>query len=331
MYKFSIIIPVYNSEKYLDRCILSCINQTYKNFEIILIDDGSSDNSLKICNKYKNIDNRINVIHNKNEGVSIARNIGIENSEGKYIVFVDSDDFIEQDMLEKLENLLNKQKTECIIYNLDNMLKSKAVYGEEINNILIKLIISEVINSPCNKVYIRDIIEKNNIRFEKNVKIGEDLLFNVLYISKIKGFYLLNENFYNYSKENKQSLTLKYNKDKYNELMLVNKKLRGYFKKYNNKKILECEKYLRLKNIFSCFMDLSRDECKYSHNEKIEFVSDVKKENKIIIRRLGLKLYLLSLIYTFLPNDILLEISKIAYTKKHKLRRRKNNEKSNNI
>lgn len=97
--EYSIIIPVYNSEKCLKRCIDSILNQTFVNFELILIDDGSSDDSLNICKKYQSFDSRINVIHKDNGGVSSARNVGLDHSRGKYIVFVDSDDFVDQDML----------------------------------------------------------------------------------------------------------------------------------------------------------------------------------------------------------------------------------------
>ena len=98
-HKISIIVPIYNTEKYLGNCLNSIINQTYKNLEIILINDGSTDNSLSICNNYKNKDNRIKIVNKTHTGVSDTRNIGIKNATGEYIGFVDSDDYIEQDLL----------------------------------------------------------------------------------------------------------------------------------------------------------------------------------------------------------------------------------------
>ena len=95
--KISIIVPIYNVEKYLERCINSLINQTYKNIEIILVNDGSTDNSLIICEKYKNIDSRIILVNKENGGLSDARNVGIDNSSGNYITFIDSDDYIDDD------------------------------------------------------------------------------------------------------------------------------------------------------------------------------------------------------------------------------------------
>ena len=97
----SIIVPVYNVEKYLNRCLDSIINQSFINFELILINDGSTDKSGKICDKYAQIDKRVRVIHKKNEGVSLTRNLGINIAKGDYITFIDSDDWIEQDFLKK--------------------------------------------------------------------------------------------------------------------------------------------------------------------------------------------------------------------------------------
>lgn len=102
MPKISVIVPVYNVEKYLHRCVDSIINQTYKDIEIILVDDGSTDRGGEICDNYAKLDNRIKVIHKKNGGLSDARNIGIENSTGEYISFVDSDDYIHYDMIKRL-------------------------------------------------------------------------------------------------------------------------------------------------------------------------------------------------------------------------------------
>ena len=104
----SIIVPVYNVEKYVEKCINSIINQTYKNLQIILVDDGSKDNSGKICDEFKLKDNRIEVIHKNNGGLSDARNAGLKLAKGDYIGFVDSDDYIEADMYETLYNLIKK-------------------------------------------------------------------------------------------------------------------------------------------------------------------------------------------------------------------------------
>lgn len=135
MEKISIIIPVYNVEEYLEECIKSIIKQTYTNLEIILIDDGSTDESGKICDEYKKKDNRITVIHQQNQGISVARNVGIELSKGEYIQFVDSDDFIKTNMVEDLYNIIKKEDVDlvsCSHYIYTNGNVQEKEYSEKI-------------------------------------------------------------------------------------------------------------------------------------------------------------------------------------------------------
>ena len=110
----SIVVPIYNVEKYLEKCVESILRQTYKNIEIILVDDGSPDLCGEICENYKKIDKRITVIHKKNGGLSDARNYGIKHSNGKYITFIDSDDYVERDYIEYLYNLIKKMIVTCL-------------------------------------------------------------------------------------------------------------------------------------------------------------------------------------------------------------------------
>ena len=118
----SVVVPVYNVEKYIDKCINSIINQTYKNLEIILVDDGSPDNCGKICDEYAKKDNRIKVTHKENGGVSSARNIGIKNATGDWLTFVDADDWIENNFVEQLLKIGNQENAEIVLcgYNRVN-------------------------------------------------------------------------------------------------------------------------------------------------------------------------------------------------------------------
>ena len=113
MERISVIVPVYNVEKYLDKCVQSILNQTYENIELVLVDDGSTDGSSKICDKYGNIDSRVKVIHKENGGLSSARNRGIDEAGGKFITFIDSDDYIHHQMLEILYEGIIKNKSGC--------------------------------------------------------------------------------------------------------------------------------------------------------------------------------------------------------------------------
>ena len=123
----SIIIPVYNVEAYLQKCLDSVISQIYRNIEIILVDDGSTDNSGKICDEYAEKDERINVYHQQNGGVSRARNVGLEVAKGQYISFVDSDDYIDCELLQQVVTKANHQEFDIIIFGY-NEIKTSGIY-----------------------------------------------------------------------------------------------------------------------------------------------------------------------------------------------------------
>lgn len=181
----SIIVPVYNMEKYIDKCINSIINQTYKNIEIIIVDDGSTDKSSKIIDKYKKIDKRIKFYHKKNGGLADARNYGLEKATGEYIGFVDSDDYIENNMYEKLYNNLIKYKADISVVNYNLVYEKDFNYKKNFKEISDKLIIlnkMETIklllddnkfgNYAWNKLYKRELF--NNIKYPVGRKM-EDL------------------------------------------------------------------------------------------------------------------------------------------------------------
>ena len=179
----SIIVPIYKVEKYLNKCIESILNQTYSNLEIILIDDGSPDKSRDICDFYKNKDSRVKVIHKKNEGVSKARNIGLDISKGKYIMFVDSDDYIDKSMVKDLYKLITEQSADVAIggvididenNNQINMSKKKATFTINQLEAIKELLDEKYFNSVCwGKLYKSNLWE--NKRFSKDSKIAEDL------------------------------------------------------------------------------------------------------------------------------------------------------------
>ena len=200
----SIIVPVYNVEQYLPKCLDSIINQTYKNLEIILIDDGSTDKSGKICDKYKNEDKRIKVIHKINTGVSAARNDGIDIAQGTYITFVDSDDWIEEDYINLATACLTKYQPDILINNYKRCNKDNSnsmnmdpifFYSQEA---LFEMVRKKYFNwSPVATFYSTKICK--SIKFDSNINYGEDLLFkynfiknskNILYVPLKKYFYI---------------------------------------------------------------------------------------------------------------------------------------------
>ena len=199
----SVVIPVYNVEQYLPKCIESIMNQTYKNLEIILVNDGSTDGSQKICEEYKSIDNRIKIINKENGGLSDARNVGIDNSSGNYITFIDSDDYIDDDYVYTLYKSL-------ISYNADMSIAShKIIYPKRIidkatdekfcansKKVLEKILYDEGIDlSAWGKLYKKILF--NNIKFPKG-RLFEDSATTYRLIDESKKIAVNSKSVYNY-------------------------------------------------------------------------------------------------------------------------------------
>lgn len=205
MNKISIIIPVYNAEKYIEKCILSLIIQTYKEIEIILINDGSTDNSLKICKKFEQIDDRIKVYSKDNGGVSSARNLGISKANGKYICFVDSDDIVDVDFCEILITNLENSNSDlsCCGYKIIKNNKEEKI-NKKVKKVkyVIESKYMELLKNYkgflCNKLYKKEIIDKNNLKLNESISMCEDLLFNFQYLDKCRKIVCSNEKKYNY-------------------------------------------------------------------------------------------------------------------------------------
>lgn len=194
MKKVSIIIPVYNSEKYISKCLDSVLNQTYKNIEILVINDGSKDNSINILKEYEKKDKRIILIDKENEGVSKTRNLGINKASGEFIMFIDNDDYIDKDYI---FNYMNNYKDEDIIigsYKRTNT-EDKILFKYDLNTN------SDwskyVVLAPWAKLYKRDFLVKNKIEFF-SYGIGEDVYFNLLCYSKTNKIKIINNNEYNW-------------------------------------------------------------------------------------------------------------------------------------
>ncbi|MDD2495121.1 MAG: glycosyltransferase [Tissierellia bacterium] len=212
MEKVTVIIPVYNSEKFLPRCLNSIIKQKYTNLEIICIDDGSNDNSLKIIKFYQKIDKRIKYYTKENQGVSSSRNLGIKKSSGSYICFLDSDDWVEEDMIYQLVKAIEKNKVDVvrcnyyinydykINYNTGNLfeLKNKLVNDRVNINKCIELCISDILLSYVHCIIIkRECLMKLN-KFNEDIFFMEDKLFYIDMLSKVDSIYFLDKTLYHY-------------------------------------------------------------------------------------------------------------------------------------
>lgn len=207
----SVIVPVYKAEKYLHRCVDSILAQTWSNLEIILVDDGSPDNSGKMCDEYSGTDSRIRVIHKPNGGVSSARNAGIDAATGDYIAFVDSDDYIAPEMYEKLFEPLNSDRSIVMCdfmldYGDGNMQPRTTIQpGNSITDAIKSLLMSDIGTGSVYMIAPRDLI--GTLRFPEYLRNGEDLWFMLRLISKAESIFKVSQPFYFYDQRNTSSLT----------------------------------------------------------------------------------------------------------------------------
>jgi glycosyltransferase involved in cell wall biosynthesis len=204
----SIIIPVYNTQKYIHECIDSVINQTYKSIEIIIVNDGSTDKSGEICEEYSKHDKRIKVFHISNNGPSSARNIGIDHANGENIMFLDSDDYIDTDMINNMLSEMNENNSDLVINGHKICFEEKdrkivKVYFNKTTYINRKDFLNDFSKyfmalNIWGKLYRTKIIKENNIRFINNLSLGEDLMFNSKYYNNVNRVSVLNNVHYNY-------------------------------------------------------------------------------------------------------------------------------------
>lgn len=231
----SLVVPVYNVEKYLTRCIHSLLDQAYTNIEVNLIDDGSTDNSGALCDYYKENDKRIRVIHQKNKGLGETRNTGIEQLSGKYVLFIDSDDYIDADAILTLVELAEKYQADVVttrfIYDdheETSMIKTGIYSGSyEIKNLLVHMLGSrrqfeDQLNvSAATKLYSVELIKRAGIRFPSEKKlIWEDLAFNIELFPFCERVYVSDYAYYHYC-YNENSLTHKYIPDKFSRVITM--------------------------------------------------------------------------------------------------------------
>lgn len=222
----SIIIPIYNSEKHLEQCLESVCSQTYTDFECILIDDGSTDNSASICDHWAKKDERFRVIHKKNEGVSAARNDGIEKARGEYILFVDSDDWLEKNHVTEMTSHCNDAELTIsgqireYVDGKQKIFKPRQTttfhLSSENTSIFTQLCEDWLLFAPHEKLYVLDIINKNHIRFEAGCDYGEDLQFNFSYLEHIETISTVSQAHYHYRMED-NSLSSRFRSNQFDE------------------------------------------------------------------------------------------------------------------
>ena len=249
--KVSIIVPVYNAADYLVECLDSIICQTLYEIEILLVDDGSTDKSGEICDEYLKKDNRIRVLHIKNSGVSVARNVGIDVAKGEFIGFVDSDDYISPEMYERMYDTAIMHGADIVMCdferfnNLDvnrmtSPIREGKYFKEQIINEIYPNLISNkfdigVINSQCFTISKKELWDLNSIRYEPKIRYCEDIVTSVDLMTHASCFYYLKDHVYYHYRYHKDSRSRYYNNEKIDYYYAVNKTIEAKVcsEKYN--------------------------------------------------------------------------------------------------
>lgn len=282
----SVIIPIYNVEQYLPKCIESIINQTYKYLEIILVNDGSTDKCLEICERYRLKDRRIKVINKKNGGLSDARNVGIDNSSGNYITFIDSDDYVDSDYVDVLYNTL-------ISYNADMSIAShKVIYSKKIidkatgkkfcahpKEVLDKILYDDGIDlSAWAKLYKKILF--NNIKFPKG-RLFEDSATTYKLIDASKKIAVNSRSVYNYVIRNNSISNEKFSKKKM-DLIISTKEMTDFIRKKYPELEKGCDRRLMYAYL-STLTQLSKSKEK-NITLKVKIMDYIKQNRKIVLK-----------------------------------------------
>ena len=220
--KISIIIPIYNAEKYLCRCVDSIIVQTFTDFELLLIDDGSLDDSKQICDKYARKDIRIQVFHKENGGVASARQLGMDYVRGKYFIHVDSDDWIEPDMLERMVGMAEAENAEIVVSDFfidrrggEIVYKKQEPSLVDSKSFLQEILKGKLIGTLWNKLVCTDLWKKCNAHFINGINYCEDILVLAQLLQYCHSISYLSYAFYHYCDDNKESITRNYTRETY--------------------------------------------------------------------------------------------------------------------
>ncbi len=259
MHKVSVIIPVYNIEKYLSRCLDSIINQTYKNLEIICVNDGSTDNSLNILEHYKKLDDRLIIISTKNSGQGAARNTGLEYATGKYTMFADSDDYMSSNMVENLVNCIEESGAEVVTSdfytnNAHRDINQKYFCHRQFTKIppntkFINLDVNNIINylyvtvTCWGKIFLSDFLKNNNIQFPPN-NINDDVIFWADIYSRLKRLSYTPQAPYFYRRRSGSLMKLR--NERVFDIIIAHKRVKEIF--------IQNNMYEKMKNILDYIM-----------------------------------------------------------------------------
>lgn len=272
----SVIVPVYQMEKYVERCIKSLLNQSYNNLEIILLDDGSTDNGLQICKQWEKKDKRIRVFDHSNQGVSYTRNQGIEKSTGEYLIFLDADDILHPDTIGSMVECIENERADVCIcgYSVVSETDRKCFKPNIQGNIDLNTFKEDyfwdfynkyILHNIGTKMYRKSWILSNNIRFKEKYAIYEDIIFCLEYLKNVRNIAVLDQDCYFYMKDNENSVTKSYRKEFLDNAFQLNEILAEMISKRTEEFY-----YNILKNIFIPYVNVyMKDKLKWDFIKKI--------------------------------------------------------------
>ncbi|WP_346944440.1 glycosyltransferase [Clostridium sp.] len=285
----SVIVPVYNGERYIDKCIDSILSQSYSSLEIIIINDGSNDKTDEIIKSYLEKDFRIKYITQNNRGVSYSRNQGIEISYGEYVTFVDSDDTVESEYINYLVKSVTENDSDIAVcgyidiseygvINLNDFYNGSSILQKDE---FISRIFKGVGGTLWGKIFRNDIIKANNIKMNPDIYMCEDMLFVLEYVMKCRGFGTIEESLYNYNRTNESSISSRINFNYFNNMIEVMNEIKsilifnGYSEGYIDS--ILCE---RTKNLVFSFSIMQHNRKHgYRRQEKIRNFKYMFSEN----------------------------------------------------
>ncbi|MCP8617525.1 glycosyltransferase family 2 protein [Salirhabdus salicampi] len=336
--KVSIVIPIYNVEKYIRKCITTIINQKYSNLEIILVNDGSPDNSPEICEEYAKMDSRIKVIHKENGGLSDARNAGLLNATGDYIIFIDSDDYVEVNMVEKAMEVAANHEPDVVIwgYYVDYLDKGEAVtnslihiptngifYKDNIMNLNVSAELVGILGYAWNKMYKIDLLRDNDHKFTKGLSLVEDIVFNSSVLLDANKIVFIDVPLIHYVQRNRETLGNKFYKNFFELKKIALEAIEKLLIAWNidSKRIDSLIGTIGFGNLKLTIKKLSTAN-NYTHKEKVFYLNGILVEEitKDILRKskvFGLKDNLIKNLVKYKQSQIILFLYKTSnYPKK---------------
>lgn len=296
--KVSVVMPVYNAEKYLAKSIDSMLNQTLKEIELILVNDGSRDKSLNICEEYAKRDSRITVINKKNEGACIARNTGIDLAKGKYIQLIDADDYIENNMLEEQYNLAEETNAEVVMCGMKfdihqkdgQVIISESHYKnlvlksqEEIKPIFMDLFDNLLFNYTHNKLYNAEFLKKNNLKFIEWLPIDQDTNFNIDVFKNLNKLTISTKSYYHYVKTFEETIVTRYHANKFAVRTFRYDRLKellenwGIYNEENKKKLAS----MYIHHVIECFEIYHHKKCDLTTKEKNQEIKKILNTKQV--------------------------------------------------